>query len=109
MVALEPDIHFKPETELYNLITDPEENHNLAEEEPEVVKFLEARMQAHIARREQETGRTNPMYTNLNWNGHGGPFKSSEEAYNTLHIGSADTAKGLQSRELRTQRGAANL
>ncbi len=69
--ALEPDFHFKPEIELYNLIDDPEENHNLAAQEPEVVKFLEARMQAHIAKREEETGRTNPMYTNLNWNGHG--------------------------------------
>ncbi|MHB0939434.1 MAG: sulfatase family protein [Armatimonadota bacterium] len=105
--ALEPDLHFKPEVELYNLLTDPEENNNVAEQEPEVVQFLEARMQAHIAKREKETGRTNPMYTNLNWNGHGGPFTSSEEAYNTMHIGSPDAAKNLQ--ELRTQRGAAKL
>ena len=107
--ALEPDFHFKPEIELYNLLTDPEENHNVAAREPEVVRFLEARMQAHIAKREKETGRTNPMYTNLNWNGHGKPFTSSEEAYNTLYIGSPDTAKGLQARELQTQRGAAKL
>lgn len=107
--ALEPDFHFKPEIELYNLIADPEENHNVAEQEPEVVQFLEARMQAHIARRVAETGRTNPMETNLNWNGHGAPFTSSEEAYNTMHIGSPDNAKGLQARELQTQRGAATL
>jgi arylsulfatase A-like enzyme len=107
--ALEPDFHFKPEIELYNLLTDPEENTNLAESEPEVVAFLEARMQAHIARREAETGRPNPMYTNLNWNGHGHPFATSEEAYNTMYIGSPDTAKGLQARELQTQRGAAKL
>ena len=107
--ALEPDLHFKPEVELYNMITDPEENHNLAEQEPEVVQFLEARMQAHIAKREAETGRPNPMDTNLNWNGHGAPFTSSEEAYNTMHIGDPDTAKGLQARELQTQRGAEKL
>jgi len=107
MHALEPDFHFKPEIELYNLLKDPEENNNVAEQEPEVVKFLEGRMQAHIAKREKETGRTNPMYTNMNWNGQGRPFTSSEEAYTTMHIGSPDAAKNLQ--ELRTQRGAAKL
>ena len=107
--ALEPDFHFKPEVELYNLITDPEENHNLAAQEPEVVAMLENRMQAHIARREKETGRTNPIYTNLNWRGQGGPFKSSEEAYESLHIGSPKTAEALQKKELQTQRGAKRL
>ncbi|MBZ5562247.1 MAG: nucleotidyl transferase AbiEii/AbiGii toxin family protein, partial [Acidobacteriia bacterium] len=32
--ALEPDFHFKPEVELYNLVSDPGENINLAEKEP---------------------------------------------------------------------------
>lgn len=96
--SLEPDFHFKPEIELYNLIKDPGENHNLAKEEPEVVSFLEARMQAHIKRREEETGRTNPIYTNLDWHGipGRGPFKSSQEAYDTLHIGSPEAAKRIQ-------------
>ena len=107
--SLEPDFHFKPEIELYNLTKDPGENHNVAEQEPEVVRFLEGRMQAHIARREKETGRKDPIYTNLNWNGRGKPFASSEEAYNTLYIGSPDAAKGLQARELQTQRGAKTL
>jgi hypothetical protein len=107
--ALEPDFHFKPEVELYNLIADPGEDCNVAEQEPEVVKFLEARMQAHIVRREKETGRKNPIYTNLNWNGQGKPFASSDEAYNKLYIGSPDAAKGLQARELQTQRGAKQL
>lgn len=108
--ALEPDFHFKSEVELYNLIADQEENHNMAEEEPGVVRMLEASMQAHIARREKETGRTNPIYTNLNWHGSGcGPFKSSKQAYNTLHIGSPKAAKGLQAKELKTQRGAKKL
>ncbi len=37
ILALEPDFHFKPEVELYNLIDDPEENDNLAKKEPDVV------------------------------------------------------------------------
>ena len=107
--ALEPDFHFKPEIELYNMIKDPEENHNVAEEEPEVVKMLEARMNAHIARRENETGRTNPIYTNLNWHGHGEPFKTCQEAYDTMHIGSPKAAEALQRREIKTQRAADKL
>jgi arylsulfatase A-like enzyme len=98
--ALEPDFHFKPEVELYNLVSDPEENQNLAEEEPEVAALLEARMHAHIARREKETGRTNPMYTNLDWHGKGtGPFKSSQEAYDTLYIGDVGAARRLQAKQ----------
>ncbi len=108
--ALEPDFHFKPEVELYNLIRDPEENRNLAEEEPEVVKMLEERMQAHIARRTKQTGRENPMYTNLDWHGHGGgPFKTSQQAYDTLYIGSPKQAQQLQAKELRRQRGQKKL
>ena len=34
MIALEPDFHFKPEIELFNLVEDPNEDHNLAEERP---------------------------------------------------------------------------
>ena len=98
--ALEPDFHFKPEVELYDLIRDPEENCNLAEEEPEVAAFLEDRMKRHIARREEETGRTNPMYTNLDWHGKGtGPFNSSQEAYDTLYIGDPQAAKKLQAKD----------
>ena len=110
--ALEPDFHFKPEVELYNLIKDPDENHNVAAQEPGVVKMLEARMQAHIARREKETGRKDPIYTNLNWHGKGcGPFKTSQQAYDGLHIGSPKAAEKLQAqqKELQTQRGAKKL
>lgn len=96
IVALEPDFHFKPEVELYNLIDDPTEYNNLAEQEPEVVEFLKNRMLAHIAKREAEVGHTDPMYTNLNWSGFGRPFVSSEEAYNTLHIGDPEAAQKLQ-------------
>jgi arylsulfatase A-like enzyme len=88
--ALEPDFHFKPEVELYSLTEDPEELHNLAEGEPEVAAMLEERMQAWIARRERETGRPNPMYTNLHWHGLAdvpGPFRSSQQAYDRLRVG----------------------
>ena len=95
--ALEPDVHFKPEIELYNLIKDPGEERNVAAEEPEIVAMLQARMNTYIAKRERETGRTNPMYTNLDWHGYGGgPFKTSQQAYDTLHIGSPKTAQALQ-------------
>lgn len=97
--ALEPDFHFKPEVELYNLVKDPLELHNVADEEPDVVRMLTARMEAHIANRERATGRTNPMYTNLNWHGHDtGPFESSQQAYDTLYIGSIITAHRLQAK-----------
>ncbi|MCY3667611.1 MAG: sulfatase, partial [Gemmatimonadetes bacterium] len=77
MVALEPDFHFKPEVELYNLVADPLELKNLAKKEPGIVAALKERMEAWIAKRERETGEINPMYTNLQWHGaktHEGPF-----------------------------------
>lgn len=101
--GLEPDFHFKPEVELYNLIQDPEENVNLAEEEPEVVALLTKRMRDHIAKREKQTKRRNPIYTNLNWSGHGKPFLSSQEAYDSMHIGSIGNAKSLQEKKKEKQ------
>ncbi len=95
--ALEPDFHFKPEIELYNIIRDPKELHNLADQEPGIVALLEERMSTHIARREEETGRRNPMFTNLGWHGVGDdPFQTSEEAYQKLHLGSRKEAQQLQ-------------
>ena len=97
--ALEPDFHFKPAVELYDLIRDPGESTNLAGDRPEVVDRLTDDMQAHIARRVQATGRPNPMLTALAWHGlERGPFVSSEEAYRTLHIGSIQAARQLQDR-----------
>jgi len=108
--ALEPDFHFKPEVELYDLHRDPGETVNLAKKEPEIVATLEARMQAWIAKREKETGRRNPIFTNLDWHGKGcGPFKTSQQAYDTMHIGSPVAAKSLQTKELTTQRGQKTL
>ncbi len=98
MIALEPDFHFKPEIELYNLVEDPEENNNLAEARPDVVANLRARMEAFIAKREAETGLTNPMLTQGDWHGQEGvgAFKTSQQAYDTLYIGDLDEAIRLQ-------------
>lgn len=99
MVALEPDFHFKPEIELYNLIQDPDENDNLAEEQPDIVELLRARMNAFIAQREAETGLPNPMLDQGDWHGKEGvgAFTSSQQAYDTLHIGDPTQAAKLQS------------
>jgi hypothetical protein len=98
MIALEPDFHFKPEIELYNLVEDPEENNNIAEQEPELVAELRRRMDTWIAKREAETGLPNPMHHQGDWHGKEGvgPFTSSQQAYDTLYIGSASMARRLQ-------------
>ncbi len=101
IVALEPDFHFKPEVELYNLIQDPDENCNLADKEPEIVAMLKGRMDAFIARREKEQGIPNPMWDQGAWHGHPeivGPFQSSQQAYDTLHIGNPKQAARLQAK-----------
>lgn len=100
IVALEPDFHFKPEIELYHLPTDPEENINLAEKKPEIVAFLRSQMDAHIAKREAETGLSNPIHHQGDWHGHAGigAFTSSQQAYDTLHIGDPNQAASLQAK-----------
>ena len=98
IMALEPDFHFKPEVELYDLRADPAEEVNLAHACPDVVEDLRQRMEAHIAERTKATGRPNPIETFLDWygkTGHG-PFKSSQEAYDTLHIGDPEAGRRLQ-------------
>ena len=98
MIALEPDFHFKPEVELYNMVEDPEENTNLAESRPDMVASLRERMEAWIAKREAETGLTNPMLTQGDWHGIKGigAFKTSQQAYDSLYIGNLDKAIKLQ-------------
>ena len=98
IVALEPDFHFKPEVELYNLIEDPLELKNVANKEKGITAALRERLDNWVARREKETGRTNPMNTNLKWHGtaHEGAFTSAQQAYDTLHIGSVGAANRLQ-------------
>lgn len=99
IVALEPDFHFKPPVELYNLVQDPLENHNLAETKPEVVAFLRERMERWIAKRTAETGMENPMHNQGDWHGKEGvgAFQTSQQAYDTLHIGDPNQAARLQS------------
>jgi len=98
IVALEPDFHFKPMVELYNLTQDPQENNNVADANPDVVALLKGRMDAHINKREQETGLPNPIYHQGDWHGHKGigAFQSSQQAYDTLHIGDPKAAAKLQ-------------
>ena len=106
--ALEPDFHFKPQTELYNLVRDPGEAENLAAKEPGIVSHLKGRMEAWIQRRERETGKTNPVFTNLDWHGRKGqgPFPTSQAAYDGLHIGSPGAAQRLQARDAKGTRSA---
>jgi len=95
--AIEPDFHFMPSVELYNLTEDPLELNNVAKKHPEVVAMLKARMDAHCAKREKQTGLKNPSLTQVNWSGQkDGPFESSQEAYDTQHIGSPKTAQKIQ-------------
>ncbi len=94
IVSLEPDFHFKPMVELYNLIKDPEENNNVADEYPEVVEVLTKRMNDWIAKRTEDTGRPNPIDVNFLMNNR--PFTSSQEAYDSKYIGGIADAVKLQ-------------
>lgn len=98
--ALEPDFHFKPAVELYDLVHDPGEMVNVADHRPDMVDALRAEMHAHIQRREQETARPSPIHAAHDWHGlDRGPFSTSEEAYRTLHIGSITAARQIQDTE----------
>jgi len=97
IVSLEPDFHYREMKELYNLIKDPEENHNVIGENPEIAEALEQRMLNHIKKRETALGITAPIHVIPNWSGFkDGPFESHDEAYNTLYIGEPGVARRLQ-------------
>ena len=52
-------------------------------------------MEAWLTKRKGETGMDSPIYEQKDWHGiqgHGS-FESSQEAYNSLYIGDANTAK----------------
>ena len=56
--AFEPDPHNRPMQELFDLKADPTEQVNLAESRPEIVAELKARLDAWVANRLEETGRS---------------------------------------------------
>ena len=95
--ALEPDFHFKPPVELYNLIEDPLETADLAADHPEFVDMLTRKMESWIAVRESETGLPNPIFNQGDWHGHEGvgAFKSSQQAYDTLYIADCSSAERI--------------
>src|SRR5947207_1283198 len=107
--ALEPDFHFKPKVELYNLIEDPHEDRNVADDYPQVVKSLTTRMRKWIAKRQKETRIKNPMLRQGDWHGHKGvgAFKTSQQAYDTLHIGDVGAAQRLQADKAKPAASAA--
>jgi arylsulfatase A-like enzyme len=59
--ALEPDFHGMPPVELYDLVEDPLENHNVADDRPEIVRSLKTRMRNWTKKRLSETGRPDPI------------------------------------------------
>lgn len=60
--SIEPDRHGRPMKELFDLESDPAEQHNVADAQPEVVAELEQRLDDWLARRLAETGRdTDPV------------------------------------------------
>ena len=91
ILALEPDFHFKPPVELYNLVEDSGENRNVADEMPDVVAALTGRLDAWVSKREAETGLPNPIHHQGDWHGIEGvgTFSSSQRAYDSLRIGRA--------------------
>ena len=107
ILALEPDFHFKPPVELYNLIEDPDENCNLADELPGVVAALSARLDAWVSMREAETGLPNPIHHQGDWHGIEGvgAFASSQQAYDNLRIGRASQEALMRSKAQKVNKG----
>ncbi|GCE08367.1 sulfatase family protein [Dictyobacter aurantiacus] len=56
--SIEQDPHGRPMQELFDLQSDPQEQHNLIDEQPEIARELKRRLDAWVARRLQETGRS---------------------------------------------------
>ena len=90
IVALEPDFHFKPEVELYNLVEDPQENNNLRRAASRTwSRLLRAGWRPGSPSARRKPACRTRCYHQGDWHGHKGvgAFKSSQQAYDTLHIG----------------------
>jgi arylsulfatase A-like enzyme len=59
--SLHDELHQRPPFELYELQADPGEQHNLADEQPQILADFQARMQAFVSRRLAETGLPDPQ------------------------------------------------
>ncbi len=59
--SLYDEIHHRPPFELYDLGEDPEEQHNLAEERPELVAEFKRKLDGYIAGRMEGTGKPDPQ------------------------------------------------
>ena len=58
ILARAPDAYGTPSRELYDLVDDPGETHNLADEDPERVQAMEQELEAWIAQELARSGRT---------------------------------------------------
>ncbi len=58
ILAREPDLYGTPMRELYDLVTDPGEEHNIAEEQPDIATRMEAELEGWIADRLQALGKS---------------------------------------------------
>jgi len=63
ILARETDYYGNPDLELYDLQADPGEQHNLADEQPAVVRRLQGMLDAWLQRRLAETGLPDPIET----------------------------------------------
>jgi len=59
--SLYDELHKRPPFELYDLQADPGEQHNLADEQPELLAHFQARTQAFLEQRLAETGLPDPQ------------------------------------------------
>ena len=59
--SLYDEIHHRPPFELYDLLADPGEQHNLADEQPELLAQFRAKLHTFLDKRLGETGLPDPQ------------------------------------------------